>query len=211
MTPSEALDQVADRYAGRGYVIDRDPDDRSLPAGLRGRGPKLVARRDGRALYVETWLRGVVQEPPPDPMPAGWDYEAILMPADEPADAPGPGPAATPEFTARLLTELEEYVPAAARHSRLLLAWAAAESAMRVAAGREGIDVANMPPRQLFSELVWAGVMSNDQADAATGWLKARNRLAHGTPVEPGGDDAIREMVGLARELLTPAPLAAAG
>ena len=210
MTPSEALGQVADRYAGQGYAVDLVPDDQAVPAELRGRGPKLVARRDGRSVFVETWLRGVVQQPP-GPLPAGWDYEAILLPADEPADAPGPGPATTPEFAAGLLTELEDFVPAAARNSRLLLARAAVEAAMRVAARRQGVEDDRLPPRELAAELVWAGVIGDDQADAALGWLAASDRLTHGTPAEAAGEATIREMIGLARGLLAPAPLAVAG
>ncbi len=206
MTETDALAQTADKYRREGYEVVERPPAADLPEALRRGYPALVARKNGKAVLVEVWSRDRVNDLPPDPLPVGWDFDVVLLPGPPSGDVPGPGPEATPEFAARLLAELEDYIPRAAHQGRFLLAWSAAESAMRVAARREGIDADRLPPRQLISQLTSAGLLSPAQSDALRELMAVRNRLVHGAPIEPVGDDAVADLVRTAKELLAAAP-----
>jgi uncharacterized protein YutE (UPF0331/DUF86 family) len=209
MTEAEALVQAADRYRAEGYEVVM-PDKSTLPAELHHPHPFLVARRGSESLFVEVWTQTKLHDLPPNPMPSGWRYDAVILPRPDDVDRLGSGTEATPEFTERLLNELDELVPKGAVRARFLLAWSAAESAMRVAAQREGVVDASLSPRLVVRDLVSAGLISQQQMTQLEPAQVARNRLVHGLPtndLEPGQIDLL---ISLARSLLR-SPVAAAG
>lgn len=206
MTETEALAQAADKYRHEGYEVVTNPPPGELPEPLRRGYPSLVARRNGESVVLEVWSRNQVNDLPPDPLPAGWRFDVVLLPGADSAEIPGPGPAATPEFAERLLTELDELLPRGASVARLLLAWSTIESAMRVAAKREKLDADRMPPRQLLSELVGLGSLSHEQSDRLRSLLDARNRLAHGLPIAGVSNEDVAFLADLARSLLAIEP-----
>jgi hypothetical protein len=209
MTEAEALNQAADRYRGEGYEVTVGSDKTSLPPELRRPHPYLVARRDGESVFVEVWTQTKLHDLPPNFLPPGWRYDAVILPKPDHPDTPGPGAEATPEFTERLLNELDELVPRGAVRARFLLAWSAAEAAMRVAARREGIAAeATLPPRSVAQELVTNGVLSHQQLRQFEAVQAVRNRLAHGLPASDFEPGQIEFLAGLARSLLR-APVAA--
>lgn len=208
MTEHEAITQAAAKYRAEGYAVTPDPDPAGLPAELRDRRPALLATRNGTSVVVEVWSRDRVNDLPPAFLPAGWQFDVVSLPS--PAYDPGPGPAASPEFTRRLLTELEDFVPRGAPRARVLLAWSAVESAMRVAAQRVGLDPARVMPRQLMSELVSAGVLSADQHARLQQCFVVRNHLAHGVPADDPDARAADDMAVVARELIADPAVTAA-
>jgi REase_AHJR-like len=201
MTEQEAITQATEKYRQEGYAVAANPDPASLPAELRNRRPALLATKNGASVVVEVWSRDRINDLPPAFLPPGWQFDVVTLPST-PADAPGPGPDATPEFTNRLLAELEDFVPRGAFRARFLLAWSAVEAAMRVAAQRSGINPQPLAPRQLMSELVSAGLLSHDRLARLQERFATRNRLIHGVPVDVTDPGEVDEMVALARELL---------
>lgn len=210
MTEQEAISQAAAKYRAEGYAVTLNPDPAAFPPELRTRHPAMLATRNGTSVVVEVWSRDKLNELPPTFLPPGWQFDVVSLPSATPPDAPGPGPAATPEFTRQLLTELEDFLPKAAPQARFLLAWSAVESAMRVAAGRVGLDPTGIAPRQLMSELVSAGVLSQDQYARLLQRFAIRNRIAHGLPAENLDPEDVAEMTAVARELIAEKEVAAA-
>jgi hypothetical protein len=202
MTEHEAIARAAEKYRDEGYTVTVNPDPAGLPAELRNRRPALLATKNGTSVVVEIWSRDRINDLPPAFLPPGWQFDVVALPRPGPIDAPGPGPDATPEFANRLLAELDEFVPKGAHRARFLLAWSAVEAAMRVSAQRAGIEPQGLPPRQLMSELVSAGVLSREQFARLQEQFAARNRLGHGVPVEAADPRQVDEMIGLARDLL---------
>jgi hypothetical protein len=144
-------------------------------------------------------------------LPLGWSFDVILLPPPEYPDSPGPGPEATPEFTEELLDELDNLLPRKASQARFLVAWSAAESSMRVAARRSGLEADRLTPKTVAQELVTAGLLSRDQYLRFDQLLAVRNRLAHGVPGEGPHAEQVDFLAGIARALLGQAPVAAAG
>lgn len=209
MTEADAADQTAEKYRADGYDVIVRPDPNTLPDSLRDRRPALVAVKNGRSVLVEVWSRDQVYDLPAN-MPAGWDFDTVLLPG-APTEPVIPGPDATPEFARQLLTEYDDRLPRGATQARLLLAWSAAEAAIRVAAQRHGIPSARVPQRQLLADLTAAGVLAEDHYDRLRGLMAARNRLAHGSPVDPPAPADIDFLADLARDLLAAEPVKAAG
>jgi hypothetical protein len=208
MTEVEALTQAADRYRGEGYEVLSAPDKSILPVELRRPHPFLVARRGSETIFVEVWTQTKLHDLPPTPMPQGWRYDAVILPDPDIDNLPGAGAEASPEFTQRLLNELDELVPKGAIRARFLLAWSAAESALRIAAQREGVTDAALSPRLVARDLALAGVISQQQLAQLEPAQAVRNRLVHGLPtndLEPGQIDFL---AGLARSLMN-APIGA--
>jgi hypothetical protein len=209
MTEEEAVRRAADKYRGEGYTVTTNPDPGSLPHPLDARRPAFVAARNGTSVLVEVWGQDRLNELPPVVLPPGWDFDVVVLPRPGPGGAPD-GVAATPEFAHSLLAELENMVPRAASQARFLLAWAAAEAALRVAAQRAGIDSAGVSPRELLNDLTSAGVLTRQQLWFLQLQLGTRNRIAHGVPAEGLEPRQADELAGIARSLLAEAPVTAA-
>lgn len=210
MTEREAIAQTVEKYRNEGFSVSENPDPANLPAELQQRRPALLATKNGTSVVVEVWSRDRVNDLPPAFLPPGWQFDVVTLPSAAATDAPGPGPAATPEFTGRLLTELENFVPRGAPRARFLLAWSAVESAMRVASQRIGLNPDGVAVRQLMSELVSAGLLTPEQQAQLLQGYGARNRLSHGVPPENLEPRQIDEMVAIARELLAENAVSAA-
>jgi hypothetical protein len=209
MTEVEALEQAADRYRADGYTVVLNPPPEQLPESLRRGARGFVARQNGKSVLVEVWTRGRVNDLPPAFLPPGWSFDTILLPPPDYPDSPGPGNEATPEFTGQLLDELDNLLPKKATQARFLVAWSAAESAMRVAARRNGIEADRLPPKAVARELVTAGVLSHDQHQQFDRLMEVRNRLAHGVPGDGPRAEQVDFLAGVARDLLGQSPIAA--
>lgn len=211
MTEAEALEQAAERYRTEGFAVTLNPSPDDLPEPLRRHTPSFVAKRNGKSVLVEVWRRGRINDLPPTMLPVGWGFDVVVLPPKEHPDAPGPGAEPTPEFTGRLLDELDGLLPKRATQARFLVAWSAAESAMRVAALRNGFTAELMTPKNLASELVSAGVISHGQLDQFTRLLAVRDRLAHGVPGDGPHAEQVEFLADFARTVIGQAPVAVAG
>lgn len=209
MTEQEAVARAAEKYRGEGFAVTLDPDPAALPAELQGRRLALLATHNGTSVAVEVWSRDRVNDLPPTFLPPGWEFDVISLPSAAPDGLPGPGPAATPESTRRLLEELDELLPRGATRARFLVAWAAAEAGMRVAARQAGLDPDRAPPRQLMADLTSAGILSQAQLDRLRQLFAVRNRLIHGVPVDGLDPAASEDLAGVARRLIEVAPVPA--
>jgi len=181
-----------------------------LPTELRRHTRGFLARQNGKNVLVEVWTRGRLNDLPPTMMPLGWSYDAILLSPPEYLDSPGPGRDATPEFAGQLLDELDNLLPKKASQARFLVAWSAAESAMRVAALRSRIATDQLSPMSVARELVLAGALSHDQLHQFEQIMAVRNRLAHGVPGDGPRAEQVEFLARIARTLLEQAPVAAA-
>jgi hypothetical protein len=210
MTEAEALEQAAETYRAEGYAVTLSPIPEQLPAELRRSFPGFIARQNGKSVLVEVWTRGRIHDLPPALMPPGWSFDAILLPPPDYPDTPGPGTEATAEFTRQLLDELDNLLPRQASRARFLVAWSAAESAMRVAARQNGVPAERLTPKLVAQELVSAGVLSHDQFHQFERLLEVRNRLAHGIPGDGPRAEQVDFLSGIARALAQQ-PVAVAG
>ena len=121
MTEQEAISQTAEKYRGEGYTVALNPDAAALPAELRDRRPALLATRNGKSVVVEVWTRDKINDLPPAFLPAGWDFDVVVVPR---LNGEGPdllsGPKPTRDYVEKLLDELESCLPLGAARARFL-------------------------------------------------------------------------------------------
>jgi hypothetical protein len=209
MTREQAVEAAADKYRTDGYEVTIPPPEQVAS------GIDLVARRGGETVAVQVKLRTEWYHVPAEPrfptLPPDWRFDLVVLPANEPGDVAPPGPPPAEAFAESLLNEFDELLPRGAFRARALLAWAALEAALRVAARREQLGLDLAPTREVIRELVTAGVLSHNQYDRLREISAVRNRIAHGLPVEAAvqPEDATY-LAELARSLLTSQPAATA-
>jgi uncharacterized protein YutE (UPF0331/DUF86 family) len=101
-----------------------------------------------------------------------------------------------------LLTEVEALLRPETRRAAMLIAWAAAEAAMRSAGRRAGIETDRLLPRQLLRILHERGILSASDVDELEAYGLARNTIAHGFRPVDLPVVYVERLVDLTRKLL---------
>lgn len=212
MTERELLEQAAERYRRNGYEVIVNPSGTDLPTFLANAELDLIARKGKDRVAVQVKKRDelhdigpIVERVNAEP---GWSYDLVLSPRpsddDPPADATEPGV----DYIESLLAETDRLLGAEGVRGAFLIAWSAAEAAMRESARREGIQVNGDPPRSVAESLCTYGVVSQEDYRRVKSCLATRAALAHGMRPSKLEADDIRFLTEFARHLLSgePAP-----
>lgn len=177
------LYEVAQEYRAKGYRVLVGPSQRELPDFLRGFEPDLVVTSDQDNAAVTIKTRGAligstalsrmaaaIEQRP------GWRCELVLVPSDVDREQRLPESADVTRVDA-LLAQARDL----GRSSIAIVpAVAAAENAMLIALGREGLDLPSPHPSAAMKTLFAYGILSREQYEKLDGAMQIRDDIAHG-------------------------------
>jgi hypothetical protein len=204
MSKRTLLRQVAQKYRDEGFNVVLAPKRDDLPAFLHGQDVDLIARKDEEQVAVRVKRRDELYDIPAfaetvNAQP-GWSFDLVVYPPDG-DEFPRNGTAQAPEYTTSLIAEADRLMNQGTAKAALVIAWAAAEAAMREAARREGIELEKLTPRFVLKRLQTEGLVSGDEYKTATDYLELRNEVVHGFQPSELPPDATQFLLDLARRL----------
>lgn len=197
------IERVAHEYAEQGYDVTVEPGVTELPDFMREYRPDLIARGSKDCLIIEVkqpgndteWnrIRAIAERVQSQP---GWRF--VLVSTERPDERLTDKPVHGPEGkdVRRLSEEARTLVNRGHREAALLLAWAAVEGGMRLAASREGIEIKRSDTWSLMRELVSAGLLERQRYSQLIDVFRFRSALAHG--FQPRIPEDVPEAVDLA-------------
>lgn len=211
MNQRSLINNVAEQYRNEGYDVSVAPGRDEIPESLRDQGVDLIARKGAESVAVQVKDRGQLYDLKPDEqprLPPGWRFDLVVSPANGADDFPRNGKKTEPAYTMSLVDEVEQLLPIGALRAAILIAWSAAESAMREVARRERIETEQATPRFLLKSLYTNGLISREDFERVGEYMALRNEVVHGFPPENLTADAPRSLTDFARRLLSEEPSA---
>jgi Holliday junction resolvase-like predicted endonuclease len=207
-----ALAQVAEQYRAEGYRVLVHPGAGDLPPFAEGHNVDLVAQNDDEKVLVQVKARRGDLRDAPDALQLaervssqpGWRFDVVVLNLGGPAYTVVPEAAEPPaETIEQSLAHAERMSRAGELQVSCVLSWAALEAAMRHAARAAGIEVTNAASPYLLRALYAEGLLQREEFDHLNDTMKIRNALVHGMVV-PTIDPAVpRQVVSVARKLLS--------
>ena len=206
MSARDVLTNVADQYRKEGYDVVVAPAAEQLPGALADLGVDLVAHRGNERVAVRVKGRHELYDlqPPPDAraLPQGWSLDLVVYPPAASEEIARNGAPETPEYARTLIEEAEQLLQAGALRASFLIAWSAAEAAMRGAVRRAGLALEPETPRFVLKTAYSNGITSRDDYDRLQRGLDLRNRIAHGLPADGLSREDAQFLAEFARGLL---------
>ena len=200
---SRVVARVASELEAEGYEVTLEPSPSSLPTWLAPFRPDAIARKGDEQVVVEVLERGgsfhgsdqfqrlsrQIQDQP------GWGLRVAIVQSSSPS-------APQADQIAEQVTNVESLLDSGHRGAALLVAWAAAEGALRLLLTRSGIEPRSPSSSGLLREAYGADLLSDRQFELLDSSAEVRNRLAHGLDFEVDiDDDTIRRLGHLANTL----------
>ncbi len=208
------IQAIAQDFESRGYSVVRRPTGADLPGFLDGYRPDLIAVGPTENVVVEIKsfastadadrFRGVADRVARQP---GWRFVLVAPP---PREGVLPGEQLTSFDASEIRQRLEEaHALQASGHpeAALLLAWAAAEAALRLLAERESIPLRRPDTGTLLRELASEGVVDRDHFRQLSDSWRQRSAVAHGFRPQAASRpeemrDALKRLTDVTSELL---------
>jgi hypothetical protein len=172
----EYVEELVADYQAQGFEVYRQPPF------MPDSGVDVLLKKGKRLIALQTKGRGSRGGSRPE--------DTFIV------DEPDLGHAAT------LLREAESVIRPESPNAALLVAWAAAEGAMRAVGRREGIDTDVLLSATLVPELHRRGVLTEEEAEKLDHFRVLRNAVAHGYRAVEVPVQAVEQLVALARRLL---------
>lgn len=206
------LHEVAAEYREKGYKVVISPVGEDLPAFLRDLDVDLLAKnkREGVVVLVRTRdslagskdLTRVAQRVEGR---QGWRLELVVA-----AGGPVEPDSASPNGIKPLrIADIEDRLEEAAeldrrghREAAFLLAWAAAEAAMRAALSSAGLPVERPTALTLAKTLYSYGLVTKADYDSLIRYATTRNAVAHGFKPEKPNRTAAGDLIQLVDRLM---------
>ena len=201
---NRTVQDLEDRYRAEGYLVLHEPAKEEMPDFLRYFHPDLIATRGDRSVVVEVKSPGKVRRADywrelADTVRShpGWHLEVVANAAQEPPqESISPAEVVALVDQSATLADAGEYSPA------LLIAWAAAEAAMRLAAERYDVEIHDLRPPSLMSRLFSEGLMDRPDYDFLMTCMRQRNAVAHGFRQQVTPED-LKRLQEIVNTLLT--------
>lgn len=177
---------VAREYRDEGYRVVVEPDAARLPEFLRPFGADLLATRGKQSVVIEIASREELEastrmialarilELHPD-----WRLDLVVLRSPE-VDEESPSLSLDPaelRSRARIAVDLNH---SGQSQAALLLAWSAAEGALRLIARRQQFDLVDTGSPSVVNQLAELGMLQPDDARLFNQAERARNAVAHG-------------------------------
>jgi hypothetical protein len=189
-----SLEKIAEEYRRQGYDVVTSPRKQEL-GDLSNARINLIARRGKEVVAVRAMHRGELYDMQEiealtrrvESRP-GWRFDVVVAPPERHGEMPQNGAELGIADIRSLLEEAKTGLATGTIRSSFLIAWTAAEAAMRDAAKREGVAMGRDTPQFLNKTLYSNGLISRKDYDRVRRFLDMRNALAHGfgpPPVEP--------------------------
>jgi hypothetical protein len=187
MTEREFVEHIARDYRMNGYVVILHPDKDNLPPGLEGRGIDMIAEGKGEKIAVQLKSRyqlvdldAVRQLEEQMKGQPGWRLELIVVPPEDGSEVPRNGTEADTGYIRSMMDEVTAALVAHLLRSAFIMAWAAAEAALREVAREQGLTKELEAPRFLLKTVYSNGGISREDYDGAEQAFQVRNVLVHG-------------------------------
>jgi len=208
-THDNTLREVEHDYQHDGYEVVVKPRGGQLPPFLARFEPDLIATKGHESVVVAVKTRadlrssadlialaGVVEAQP------GWRLDLSVTPpehvsvVDEDAESLDRDEILARATTALTLSQGQQ------DEAALLLAWSAAEAALRVYAAREQVPLESDQPVDVVTILYSLGLLDRDDYDVLRRGLRASTIVAHGFRLPQPERRLAAELVSKARDLL---------
>lgn len=183
---SQVIAKMAEEYRRRGYHVDIEPSEASLPAFLGSFRPDLIARNSSESVVVEVKvgtrtsvaerLRDVAERVNRQP---GWRFSLVFVSPDQPDQVSEVQPAPL-SLLEKLAANAETLLQSGETEGAFLLFWSALEGILRVLGHRAQLPLESLPPSTLIRELYSAGELNMAQFELLMRFLPIRNQLVHG-------------------------------
>ena len=187
------VQEVASRYEADGYDVIIEPSPNELPGFLRPFHPDIIAVRPGRSVAVEVrslnkirradYWREFAEAIEHAPQ---WHLELISGSEEPEAEA------LSQTEIRSLLHESEQIEQSGVLNASLLIAWSAAEAAMRVVLERYNIAASDVRPAALISRSFTDGLLGREDYDFLLYCMQKRNAIAHGFRQDVTVEDSIK-------------------
>lgn len=205
----ELLQEIARDYQRRGYWVLQHPGQRELPAFLSDFRPDLVAYGSDEDVVVEVASRSALAKsadliPLAEAVDArpGWRFELVVVGNRDTLVVGEDAEELDRREIRSRLAAVRYLLGSGQEEAASLLAWSAAEAAMRVRARRERIALERDQPTFILKTLVSLGVVSREEYTLFQEGLRLRNLIVHGYRVPGPNWNAIDKMIGAVEELL---------
>jgi hypothetical protein len=203
------LRDLVREYRDKGYDVVRRPEPAALPACLAGFEIDLLARSPTDNVLVEIrsqqTLAGatdLAQMAEAVSCLPGWRLELVVTnPREKRLPENGTEPLTRAEIRDRL-ARVSELVHGDRLDAAALLAWSAAEGALRRMALEEAIAFEDPSPLPLVKQLYSLGIVSRADYDTIVEDLPLQNMLAHGYRSGRIDADVIRRLVHVVGSLV---------
>ena len=212
MSEVQVLEKVAEQYRKEGYDVVVRPNKDDLPDFLKQEEIDLVAQKGSTQIAIQVKTReqlydinaaqALVPKFTRIGSRNGWSFDLVVFPSRSSEGLPRNGAAQGPDYAKSIIAEADALIQSGALRGGLVLAWSAAEAAMRDAARRENIEIEDQTPRFLIKSLYANGVVSREQYDRLGEYLALRNGVIHGFQPSPFGPEAVAFLLDFAKQLL---------
>ena len=186
----EGIRAVAAHYRSRGYEVFVQPDPELLPEAIRDIRPNLLARSASETVLVEVKSRASLRRSNRlrpiaqfvEKMP-GWRFELVIVNPKTETSVPLDGKALSRDQISERLDEAKELAASGHLQAAFVMAWIAAEAALRRLAPEFGLDASGYSPGSLFKVLYSEGVISEKTYEILAKVMETRNSVVHGFKV----------------------------
>ena len=197
--------KTAEEYRSRGYEVRLDASLDFLPD---FRADLLVCKAD-EVRVIEVKSRPSLAADPRiselarviDSMP-GWSFKLLLVGEPEKVDSPEGARSLESESIGRRVEEAQKSLEAGLPEAAFLLAWSAAEAAIRELLTAEGVSNTSITsPGYVLDQGVFHSVISRNDYHALTSMRKYRNAIAHGFSTDDFSDELVTELIETIRRI----------
>ena len=200
---SQIIAKVAEDYRRRGYEVEVEPKETSLPDFLDGYRPDLIARNSTESVVVEVKigtrtsvverLRDVAERVNRQP---GWRFSLVFVSPEQPDQISEVRPAPLSILEKRA-SNADALLKSGQSEGAFLLLWSVLEGILRILSHHAQLPLESLPTSTLIRELYSAGELDMDQFETLMQVLPIRNQLVHGceTPKETFDVEQLRRLV----------------
>ncbi len=204
------LAEVAKGLEASGYQVIVAPRDEQLPAFLKRFRPSLIATRGDQGVVVEVKTRQTLPESQDLPGLAevvrgqpGWRLDLLIT---DPKDKPvaGLGDRLDQSDIRSRIGEAKELLSNGSHVAAMLLAWSAAEGAMRLLAQRADIRIEKDDPGFVVRKLAMHGFVDDAEYRVLRPAIDVRNALVYGYSSPRLDARLVSDLVAVADRLMHP-------
>jgi uncharacterized protein YutE (UPF0331/DUF86 family) len=187
------LQQLANEYRAKGYVVALRPRGEQLPTFLTPFQPDLVATSLDDNVVVEVKTAPELTEALVGLADAvdkqhGWRLELVVVNPSAAQEVPVYGQLVGDAQVTELLEKAEALRKRSEDEAAVMLAWSAAEAVLRRRAQSTGMEVERKSSAYVLKQLYTLGVLDEEQYESFARAMEFRDAFAHGftASLEPG-------------------------
>ena len=200
---------IAEEYRSKGYEVIEGPAPEQLPDFLSGYKPDLLIRKGDEAVVVKVKSRSSLAKDPQVRDLArllqakpGWNFELVVVGEGEKLSVPeGARPFGRGDIL-QGMEAAEKLLESGFAEAALLLAWSAAEAAVRLLTEEEGTLLDRLTPLYILKQAAINGVIARDDYNFLMNAMKYRNALVHGFKTSDFDSALVRGLVSTTKRLL---------